>query len=120
MHERAGSAAAPAVRCRNDLRGNFMMSVPANRYLSTDLLRLDIGGPDPLSPFLHLEPLELNIGRDSRIGHHGIYLPRRLRLFCLDVAGPDHLAPLLSVFGDELVKVGWRACKHRVAEPGDP
>src|SRR5262249_40096448 len=32
----------------------------------------------------------------------------------------DHLGPLLCICGDECAEVGGRACKHRVAEVGDP
>src|SRR5262252_769452 len=32
----------------------------------------------------------------------------------------DHLGPLLCICGDECAEVGGRACKHGVAEVGDP
>jgi hypothetical protein len=32
----------------------------------------------------------------------------------------DHLGPFLSVFDDKLCDPGERACKHRVAEFGEP
>src|ERR1700688_4236170 len=49
MRGMAGSAATPAARCRNCLRGSFMAS-----------LRLDVGCPDHFGPFLGFAGDELS------------------------------------------------------------
>src|SRR5262245_40331697 len=48
MRDTAGSAAAPAARCRKFRRGSFMISLPRTLWS----LRLDVGRPDHLAPLL--------------------------------------------------------------------
>src|SRR5262245_26797124 len=51
MRETAGSAAAPAARCRNCRRGSFIAQ-PSQRMNGS--LRLDVEGPDDVAPLLCL------------------------------------------------------------------
>src|SRR5262245_45398086 len=65
MRDTAGSAAAPAARCRNCLRGSFIeSSLHSGDDPCPASLRLDVRGPDHLAPLLGLFGDELaEVGR---------------------------------------------------------
>src|SRR5215468_9752514 len=68
MRDTAGSAAAPAARCKNCRRGSFIApSLHFGRRSASRTLRLDVGRPDHLAPLLSLFGDELaEIGGRTR------------------------------------------------------
>src|SRR5262249_24618088 len=100
MRETAGSAAAPATRCRNCRRGSFIFE-PPSRFTS-------FGHPSArLSIAISPNRTLWNIHRQSAS-------------LVLDVGCFDHLAPLLGLGGNELCKVAGRARKSSATEFGQP
>src|SRR6266487_4968105 len=54
IRDTAGSAAAPAARCRKFRRGSFIMLLPSNAKREPDLFSLDIRGLEDRPPFFDL------------------------------------------------------------------
>src|SRR5262245_47004747 len=74
--ERAGTAAAPAARCRNLRRGSFIAQPSQGMNGS---LRLDVGRPDDLAPLLSLLSDESSKG-GGRHRHCHVTEVRKVRL----------------------------------------
>src|SRR5262249_58653911 len=71
MRDTAGSAAAPAARCRKFRRGSFIAPSLNTGDGLPQSLRLDVGRPDHLAPLLGLRRhigAELRGGEDHRSG----------------------------------------------------